>query len=96
MTPVSEKLFPASWRVTPVPVSGSPMGSITCGTVVDEHPTIRTLALAFLILIGMSLVAESLDFHVPKGYLYFAMAFSVFVEMLNLRVRSLRHGYAPE
>jgi predicted tellurium resistance membrane protein TerC len=54
---------------------------------VDAHPTIRTLALSFLILIGMSLVAESLDFHVPKGYLYFAMAFSTVVELINLRIR---------
>jgi predicted tellurium resistance membrane protein TerC len=53
---------------------------------VDEHPTIRTLALAFLILIGMSLVAESFDFHVPKGYIYFAMAFSAAVELINLQL----------
>ncbi len=45
-------------------------------------------ALAFLLLIGTSLVAEGLDFHIPKGYIYFAMAFSVFVEIINLRVRS--------
>jgi predicted tellurium resistance membrane protein TerC len=55
--------------------------------IVERHPTIRTLALSFLILIGMSLVAESLDFHVPKGYIYFAMAFSTAVEIVNLRVR---------
>jgi len=54
---------------------------------VDRHPTVKMLALSFLLLIGMSLVAESLDFHIPKGYLYFAMGFSVFVEMLNLRLR---------
>lgn len=54
---------------------------------VDAHPTIRTLALSFLVLIGMSLVAESLDVHVPKGYVYFAMAFSTLVEMINLRLR---------
>lgn len=54
---------------------------------VDAHPTIRTLALAFLILIGMSLVAESFDFHVPKGYIYFAMAFSAAVELINTRLR---------
>ena len=57
---------------------------------VDEHPTIRTLALAFLILIGMSLVAESLDFHVPKGYIYFAMAFSAGVELINLQMAKRR------
>jgi len=54
---------------------------------VDRHPTIRMLALSFLILIGVSLVGESLKFHIPKGYIYFAMAFSVGVEMLNLRIR---------
>jgi predicted tellurium resistance membrane protein TerC len=54
---------------------------------VEQHPTVKILALSFLLLIGMSLVAESLDQHIPKGYIYFAMAFSIFVEMLNLRVR---------
>ncbi len=62
----------------------------TVARFVDEHPTIRTLALAFLILIGMSLVAESLDFHVPKGYLYFAMAFSAGVELVNLQMQKRR------
>ena len=52
---------------------------------VARHPTIKMLALSFLLLIGMSLVAEGLGQHIPKGYIYFAMAFSVFVEMLNLR-----------
>ncbi|MBK6939464.1 MAG: TerC family protein [Planctomycetes bacterium] len=68
---------------------------------VDRHPTIKILALSFLLLIGMSLVAEGLDQHIPKGYIYFAMAFSVFVEMLNLRVHKkksdpvkLREPYA--
>jgi predicted tellurium resistance membrane protein TerC len=55
---------------------------------VDQHPTIKILALSFLLLIGTSLVAEGLHFHIPKGYIYFAMAFSVGVEMLNLRMRS--------
>ena len=54
---------------------------------VDRHPTVKMLALSFLLLIGVSLVAEGLDQHIPKGYIYFAMGFSVFVEMLNLRVR---------
>lgn len=54
---------------------------------VDEHPTIKMLALSFLILVGMALVAEGLDVHIPKGYIYFAMAFSVVVEMLNIRIR---------
>ena len=55
---------------------------------VDTHPTVKILALSFLILIGVSLTAEAFDHHIPKGYIYFAMAFSVFVEMINLRVRS--------
>jgi predicted tellurium resistance membrane protein TerC len=54
---------------------------------VDRHPTVKMLALSFLLLIGMSLVAEGFDVHVPKGYVYFAMGFSIFVEMLNLRLR---------
>ncbi|WP_406673923.1 TerC family protein [Nonomuraea sp. N2-4H] len=58
---------------------------------VDSHPTIKMLALAFLVLIGVMLVAEGLDQHIPKGYIYFAMAFSVVVELLNIRVRS-RHA----
>jgi predicted tellurium resistance membrane protein TerC len=54
---------------------------------IERHPTIKMLALAFLILIGVALIAESLDFEIPKGYLYFAMAFSVGVEMINIRLR---------
>jgi predicted tellurium resistance membrane protein TerC len=54
---------------------------------VDNHPTIKILALSFLILIGVALIGDSLDMHIPKGYIYFAMAFSVGVEMLNLRLR---------
>ena len=54
---------------------------------VSKHPTIKVLALSFLLLIGMSLVGDGLGMHVPKGYIYFAMGFSVFVEMINLRVR---------
>jgi predicted tellurium resistance membrane protein TerC len=52
---------------------------------VHRHPTVKMLALSFLLLIGMSLVAEGLHFHVPKGYIYFAMAFSLGVEVLNIR-----------
>ena len=55
---------------------------------VDRHPTVKMLALAFLLLIGVSLMAEGFHHHIPKGYIYFAMAFSVFVEMINLRVRA--------
>jgi predicted tellurium resistance membrane protein TerC len=54
---------------------------------VEEHPTIKVLALSFLLLIGMSLVADGLGQHISKGYIYFAMGFSVFVEMINIRVR---------
>jgi predicted tellurium resistance membrane protein TerC len=57
------------------------------GDFVDTHPTIKILALAFLILVGVTLMIEGFDIHVPKGYIYFAMAFSVAVEMLNIRMR---------
>lgn len=59
------------------------------GDFVDIHPTLKILALAFLVLVGISLIAESLDIHIPKGYIYFAMGFSVVVEMLNIRMRRL-------
>ncbi len=59
---------------------------------VDAHPTVKMLALSFLLLIGFSLVSEGLGVHIPKGYIYFAMAFSVFVEMLNLRIRNRSHA----
>jgi len=57
------------------------------GDFVDEHPTIKILALSFLIMVGVTLMMEGFDVRVPKGYIYFAMAFSVAVEMLNLRMR---------
>jgi len=57
------------------------------GDFVDQHPTIKILALSFLILVGVTLMVEGFDVHVPKGYIYFAMAFSVVVEMLNIRMR---------
>ncbi len=63
------------------------------GDFVDRHPTIKMLALSFLLLIGTTLVADGLHFHFPKGYVYFAMAFSVFVEFLNLRLKG-RHSAA--
>lgn len=69
---------------------------------VNEHPTVKILALSFLLLIGMSLIMEGLEQHISKGYIYFAMGFSVFVEMLNLRIRSttepvkLREPYVKE
>jgi len=55
---------------------------------VNDHPTVKILALSFLLLIGMSLLMEGLNQHISKGYIYFAMGFSVFVEMLNLRIRN--------
>ena len=57
------------------------------GEFVEDHPTVKMLALAFLLLVGMALVADGLDHHIPKGYIYFAMGFSVLVEMLNLRLK---------
>ena len=69
---------------------------------VEKHPTIKVLALSFLLLIGIALIGDGLDLHIPKGYIYFAMAFSVLVEMVNLRVRKnpgpptrLRKTYHP-
>jgi predicted tellurium resistance membrane protein TerC len=56
---------------------------------IEEHPTIKILALAFLILVGLALIGEGMEFHIPKGYLYFAMAFAVLVEMINIRLRKL-------
>ena len=57
------------------------------GEFVDSHPTIKMLALSFLILVGVALIGEGFDLHIPKGYIYFSMAFSVMVELLNLRIR---------
>ena len=69
---------------------------------VEEHPTVKMLALAFLVLIGVNLIAEGGGQHIPKGYTYFAMAFAVLVEMLNIRLRKrlepvhLRHNYPTD
>jgi len=60
------------------------------GNFVDRHPTIKMLALSFLILVGLALIGEGWDLYIPKGYIYFAMAFSVAVEMLNIRMRAKR------
>jgi len=63
---------------------------VTSGPIsrfVDNHPTIKTLALSFLILIGVALIGEGLDLHIPKGYIYFAMAFSLIVELINLGIK---------
>ena len=66
------------------------MAAKSIGDFVDEHPTIKILALSFLILVGVTLMVEGFDVHVPKGYIYFAMAFSVAVEMLNIRMRRIQ------
>jgi predicted tellurium resistance membrane protein TerC len=75
----------------------------TISSFVERHPTVKMLALSFLLMIGVMLVAEGFDQHISRGYVYFAMAFSVFVEMLNLRIRApaaepvhLRARYAEE
>jgi len=60
------------------------------GEFVDRHPSVKVLALAFLVMVGMALTAEAFDMHVPKGYIYAAMAFSLAVEALNIRSRSKR------
>jgi predicted tellurium resistance membrane protein TerC len=62
----------------------------TIGRFVSDHPTIKMLALSFLVVVGVTLIAEGFDHHVPKGYIYFAMAFSIGVEMLNIRMRKGR------
>jgi predicted tellurium resistance membrane protein TerC len=64
------------------------------GRFVDEHPTVKMLALSFLVLIGVALIGEGIDLEIPKGYIYFAMAFSLGVEMLNLKVRKRRRALA--
>ena len=73
------------------------------GLFVSDHPTVKMLALSFLVVVGVVLIAEGFDHHVPKGYVYFAMAFSIGVEMLNLRLRkksgkpvNLREAYAAD
>ena len=72
------------------------------GSFVSRHPTIKMLALSFLLLIGLTLIVEAFEVHIPKGYIYFAMGFSVFVEMLNLRLRKkakpvhLHERYTPD
>ena len=67
------------------------IGAGPISSFVEKHPTVKMLALSFLLLIGMSLVAEGFEFHIPKGYIYFAMGFSVLVEVLNLQMRRVRN-----
>ncbi len=69
--------------------------SALVGSFIERHPTIKILALSFLLLIGFALILEGFDQHVPKGYIYFAMAFSIFVEMLNIRARR-KNGVVAE
>ena len=69
-------------------------GARAIGEFVDRHPTIKMLALSFLVLVGLVLIAEGFETHIPKGYVYFAMAFSVVVEMLNLRAQRKRQAVA--
>jgi len=64
--------------------------SRSIGEFVERHPTVKMLALSFLLMIGVALIADGLDRHIPKGYIYFAMAFSVGVELLNLRAKRVR------
>jgi predicted tellurium resistance membrane protein TerC len=64
------------------------------GGFIEKHPTVKMLALSFLMLVGVTLVADGLRFHVPRGYIYFAMGFSLFVEFLNLRMAQRRKANA--
>ena len=68
------------------------LAATSISAFVNEHPTVKVLALSFLLLIGCSLVAEGFGAHIPKGYIYFAMGFSVFVEMVNLRAKARQRG----
>ena len=65
------------------------------GRFIEEHPTVKVLALAFLLLVGVALIADGFDLHIPKGYLYFAMAFAIVVEVVNMRARSRARGNEP-
>jgi predicted tellurium resistance membrane protein TerC len=64
------------------------VGAKAIGDFVEKHPTIKMLALSFLILVAVTLLADGLGFHIPKGYIYFAMVFSIGVEVLNIRARA--------
>jgi predicted tellurium resistance membrane protein TerC len=66
------------------------------GDFIDLHPTLKMLALSFLMMIGLTLIVEGFDVHVPKGYIYFAMAFSIFVEVMNIQLRKRLHKHPPK
>ena len=70
------------------------LASDPVGEFIDRHPTIKMLALAFIILVGVALIADGLNFHIPRGYLYFGMAFSAGVESLNLIAKTRRQKKA--
>ena len=74
----------------PSPINALPHAAGAISAFVNRHPTVKMLALSFLLLIGVTLMLEGFDQHVPKGYIYFAMAFSVGVEMLNMAKRNRR------
>jgi predicted tellurium resistance membrane protein TerC len=82
-----DSVITAVGMVDDIPVAVMMFAARPIGDFVDAHPTIKMLALAFLILIGVALIGEGFELHIPKGYIYFAMAFAVAVEMLNLRLR---------
>ena len=86
----AEPIIPLSLfqnRIVTVSIIAMMLFAGPIGDFVHRHPTIKMLALAFLLLIGVTLIAEGLHQHIPKGYIYFAMAFSVMVEVLNMRLR---------
>jgi predicted tellurium resistance membrane protein TerC len=68
------------------------LAASSISSFVSRHPTVKMLALSFLLMIGLTLIAEGLEFHIPKGYVYFAMGFSIFVEILNLRMKTDKRG----
>ncbi len=76
------------WVVTASTVAVTMFAAEGISRFVNRHPTIKVLALSFLLLIGLALVGDGVGMHIPKGYVYFAMGFSLFVEMINLRVRA--------
>jgi len=102
--PVAARWSRSSWVMILAVIIAVGVMLLSAGAIsgfVERHPTIKMLALSFLLLIGMSLLLEGFGQHIPKGYIYFAMGFSVFVEMINLRIRAkvvpvqLRDRYPP-